>query len=226
MINSLLRTLQEEKGKFDELWIDVEKICDQMDIEIRIPNAALRSMKRHNAEESAKDFFNRTIFVPGINVVHDDLSVRFAKNNGEDILSLYSLFPAYSNNEETRLVEILKKLTQKSTHEVSGEVRLWRQFSKEISAQTSMELFTKCDEDAFPLINMGISALVIIGVSNATCERSFSSLRRLKSWLRTTMSQNRLTGLALMSIHRDINISFDTVINRFSQCARRLKLLM
>ena len=45
-------------------------------------------------------------------------------------------------------------------------------------------------------------------VSIANSERSFSNLRRLKTWLRQNMTQKRLTHLALMSIHSDI---LDTV---------------
>ena len=32
-------------------------------------------------------------------------------------------------------------------------------------------------------------------------ERSFSTLRRLKTYLRTTMSQERLNGLALLNVY-------------------------
>ena len=40
-------------------------------------------------------------------------------------------------------------------------------------------------------------------ISAASCERSFSCLRRLKTWLRSTMTQKRFTHLALLSTHRD-----------------------
>lgn len=41
-------------------------------------------------------------------------------------------------------------------------------------------------------------------VSAADSERSFSTLRRLKTYLRGTMSQQRLTHLALMNVHQNI----------------------
>ena len=43
-----------------------------------------------------------------------------------------------------------------------------------------------------------------IGVSSATAERSFSSLRRIKTYLRSTMTQERLSNLALLYIEQDI----------------------
>ena len=45
-------------------------------------------------------------------------------------------------------------------------------------------------------------------VSVASSERSFSALRRLKTWLRNTVTQRRLTHLALLHLHQDI---LDTV---------------
>jgi hypothetical protein len=34
----------------------------------------------------------------------------------------------------------------------------------------------------------------------------FSALRRLKQWNRTTMVEDRLSGLALLHIHRNVNV--------------------
>jgi len=38
---------------------------------------------------------------------------------------------------------------------------------------------------------------------SAECERLFSTLRRLKTYLRATMNSERESGLALMNIHYD-----------------------
>ena len=39
--------------------------------------------------------------------------------------------------------------------------------------------------------------------TNAVSERSASAMRRLKNWLRSTMSQERLNHCMLLSIHKD-----------------------
>lgn len=43
----------------------------------------------------------------------------------------------------------------------------------------------------------------------ATAERSFSALRRVKTYLRSTMSQKRLTHVMLLHVHKDITASLD-----------------
>jgi len=67
-----------------------------------------------------------------------------------------------------------------------------------------------------------MSILVTLPVSTASSERSFSTLKRLKSYLRNSTSENRLTGLALMSIHRSISIDTEEVINNFANLPRKL----
>ena len=59
---------------------------------------------------------------------------------------------------------------------------------------------------------------------SATAERSFSVLRRLKTYMyvRSTMNNDRLSSLALMHIHRDFSVDLDKVMEKFvSAKARR-----
>lgn len=50
-------------------------------------------------------------------------------------------------------------------------------------------------------------------MSTETAERSFSSLRRLKNYMRSTMTKSRLNGLALLNIHNNKYIDIDEVVN-------------
>ena len=52
-------------------------------------------------------------------------------------------------------------------------------------------------------------------VTTATAERFFSHLRRLKTYMRATMSEERLTGLALIQAHKHMNINIDNIIDAF-----------
>ena len=50
-------------------------------------------------------------------------------------------------------------------------------------------------EEAFPVLRECLLIVMTLGTSTATVEGSFSSLRRLKMYLRSTMSQQRLDVL-------------------------------
>ena len=45
--------------------------------------------------------------------------------------------------------------------------------------------------------------VLIMPATNAASERSFSALRRLKTYLRSTMQQSRLNNIMLLSINKD-----------------------
>lgn len=60
-------------------------------------------------------------------------------------------------------------------------------------------------KEAFPILRECLMVALTFGTSNATVERSFSSLRQIKTYLRSTMSQERLDSLALLSIERSFS---------------------
>lgn len=43
--------------------------------------------------------------------------------------------------------------------------------------------------------------LLVMPATNVTSERSFSAMRRLKTYLRSTMGQERLNNLVILHIH-------------------------
>lgn len=58
-------------------------------------------------------------------------------------------------------------------------------------------------------------------VSSATSERSFSAMRRVKNYLRSTMGDERLSNLSLMHIHRQIAITKNKVLDDFINSKNR-----
>ncbi|PWA45470.1 zinc finger MYM-type protein 1 [Artemisia annua] len=82
-------------------------------------------------------------------------------------------------------------------------------------------------DDCYPNAIIAYRVLLTIPVTVASAERSFSKLKLLKSYLRSTMSQERLNGLALIAIENDIleSVNYDDLISNFaSKNARRIAL--
>lgn len=75
--------------------------------------------------------------------------------------------------------------------------------------KTSLQMFP----DAVKLVRL----LLTLPASSATAERSFSALRRLKTWLRATMGQARLSSVAVCHVHRErlARVSAETVAASF-----------
>lgn len=55
----------------------------------------------------------------------------------------------------------------------------------------------------FDQVETLVRLLLVIPVSSAEAERSFSALRRLQTWLRSTMAQLRLNSIAVCHVHQD-----------------------
>ena len=60
-----------------------------------------------------------------------------------------------------------------------------------------------------------------IPVTTSESERFFSVLKLIKSSLRTTMTNYRLSDLSILKIANDVNISYDDIINDFANLRNR-----
>lgn len=63
--------------------------------------------------------------------------------------------------------------------------------------------------DLYSNLSIALHLLLTLPVTVASGERSFSALKLIKSYLRSSMSQERLRGLALISIERNIRRSLN-----------------
>ena len=64
-----------------------------------------------------------------------------------------------------------------------------------------MESNVRC---IFPAVEKLLKLLLISPASSCKAERSFNALRRLKTWLRSTMTQVRLNNVVVCHVNRDI----------------------
>ena len=63
----------------------------------------------------------------------------------------------------------------------------------------------------FPQVETIVRLLLTIPCSSAEAERSFSGLRRLKTYLRNSMSQARLNHLAILHVHQEMTDGIDVL---------------
>ncbi len=68
-----------------------------------------------------------------------------------------------------------------------------------------------------------VSLLLLVPATNAISEHSFSAMRRIKNYLRSTMHQARLNALMIMNVHKDLTDKLDLhyTANEFSSSEYR-----
>jgi len=79
----------------------------------------------------------------------------------------------------------------------------------------------------FPNLYKMIQIALTLPISSATCERSFSAMRKIKTWLRTSIHQKKFNELSILYIEKDKTkaLSNEAILNTFNkQCNRIIKL--
>ena len=92
---------------------------------------------------------------------------------------------------------------------------------KMVSSEIAEKLIDSGAAELMPNIFCAVVILGTMPVSSCEAERSFSTLRRIKNYMRTTTGQNRLSSLTLLHFERDIvnkilRNDMDSLINTFA----------
>jgi hypothetical protein len=105
-----------------------------------------------------------------------------------------------------------------SEEEVLNEYNQWKAFcmklNKDDRPQTSLQAL---DIVSGRLSNTKslLHIFCTLPISTCTPERAFTAIKLIKNYLRNRMTDERLTALALMYIHPEIDIYIEQVIDRF-----------
>ena len=72
-----------------------------------------------------------------------------------------------------------------------------------VAAQIAAEFVSKETKQLMPNLFKVVKLLATMPISSCEAERSFSTLRRVKNHMRTTMGQDRLSALNVIPMHRE-----------------------
>lgn len=234
LAEDLTKEIKTMRQNIDNVFSVMFKILEDkskyLDIEICIPRICKRQTNRYNIlSNSVEEYFKITICIPFLDYVIEQLNTRFIEH--KSILKGFQLLfinELDNNNEILELIDFYKDSDDLSEPDiVIAEIKMWKNVLKRTEVdkkpKTVIQYLQFCDEDLFPNVNKLLKLLCILPVTTCTSERSFSSLRRLKTYLRSTVSEDRLNGLAMLSIHRSEVLTPDDIIEELIKKNRRLK---
>lgn len=185
--------------------------------------------------QSAYELFRIKYFLPVVDQAIASLTTRFEQYKSyQKIFGFLFTYHALRSLDDKNLksscccLQTALKKDEKSDidgNELYVELKLLQNFiSKENLGPVDILNFLK-RTDCFPNATIAYRILLTIPVTVASAERSFSKLKLLKSYLRSTMTQERLSGLAMIAIENDIleKVSYEDLIEDFiSRNARRM----
>ena len=227
-VSLLLLTIEELRTQIDathsnfyEMAVDLAK---EGNISPSKPRTAGRQVHRENVPaETTSEYFKRAVTTPFLDQLMAQIRSRFSEGNLDALDALYAMPHSVISQPDWK--EKFSRFLNKYKEDLPDpdfldcELRMWNLHCaniKDTLPSLLEELFPHTDHFSFPNILTALRIFGTIPVTTCTCERSISTLRRLKTFMRSTMGQNRLTSLALMNVHREVKLDVDKIIDRFA----------
>ncbi len=214
-------------------------ICEEINVEAVLKQKRLRSTKRHFSYESHDEPLSdalRKLDVGFFNVVVDAATLAITERfstleNVGNKFEVLTNFPSLADEELAEQCNALVHFEGHSDLDSRELVQEIKNFPHLPSKTMSLiELITfmhdKYLSEIHPNFWTALRIALTLPVTVAQAERSFSKLKLTNSYLRSTMSQERLTGLAIISINHSIGeqISYDDIFDDFaSRKARKVR---
>lgn len=234
-LSLLLKNMRENsETKFQELFIIARKLTEEIGEEIKTPRIANRQTHRENYQcNSPEEYYRIAVFIPFIDHFISKLDQRFLKH--KLVLSkIQNIIPnMIVNLNETEIKETVEVISMQWPNMLTtsniickNEVLLWQQkwIDVDEKPRTFFDALQLCNEVLFSNTYAILKIGATLPVTVSSVERSFSTLKRIINYLRNSTGESRLNGLALLSIHREVPIKIEEVIDRFAQKNRRMAL--
>ncbi|XP_042913321.2 52 kDa repressor of the inhibitor of the protein kinase-like [Parasteatoda tepidariorum] len=223
--------------EFTAIFTKAEHICEELGIEMNRPRVASRQVHRSNLpSENAEEFFRRSLFIPYLDSIISSLKDRFSSTQRK-AFSLLQLHPnAMTKLEKASYLEVSKDiytmykdlLSPNFITEATTWYEMWMNRDNSCESLEYVDLVVEATP-FYPALVEAMKIGLTLPATTCTIERTFSTMRRIKTWNRSAMNHERLSSLCMLSVHKkrikDDSEFIENIINRFGQQARRLQFL-
>lgn len=235
-ISAVIDFLQDfrEHG-FNAAKIDAREIAEKTEVEMIWPEVRQKKTKRQfdyeGTEETtstAEEHFRREFFLHLVDTALATTRERFSYM--QDFFKLYGFLYSTEMMKSTvqggSLDECCNRFEKTMDDVDAGDLKMEitgavRSFPPQISSPLEILNYIYKENllDLYPNLSIALRLLLTLPVTAASGERSFSTLKRLKTYLRSTMSQERPSSLAVISIEHEIveTLDTDSIITRFAE---------
>ncbi|CAH1722585.1 zinc finger MYM-type protein 1-like [Aphis gossypii] len=229
MAQQTINTFKDSRtqDKFNSLWIETQDIVEKYDLEeAKLPRERKIPMKIGGGRSqqnsiNIKDYYLINIFYVVLDIIIVDIEERFKENNLTLLNSMNDVLT--SDLPDVASYNLLSNTYDINNSELQSEVNIFNRMFKQ-SQNDVKETALNCRisyilsnniQVGFPLYVQILKLFLTLPTNTSTCERSFSTLKRIKTYLRSTTGQDRLNNLAILYVHRNQEVNKDEVIKEF-----------
>lgn len=192
-------------------WVGVVLVPQKQRIQRNRPNVPA---------DNAKDYWQRKMHLPFVDHLIDELDTRLPA--GSNRYNAQYLLPqnlqALNDNVADELFDTFQQDIAVSRQQFYHEINRWKaRWTLTAEKPNSISgIIAVTNTDLYPGVKACLLVLLSMPVSTATAERSFSMMRRIKTYLRSTMTTDRMSGLGLLNIYQETEINLDRVADVFA----------
>lgn len=229
IIDSFREIEAESKNEFQKIFLTAKEVAERHQIEIRKPRYSGRP-RSDGTNIEIDMYYHNLLFQPLVQSFCHELEERFQKHR--NILESFRLILSHNSCTDAELKTgidhilcFYSEFIQVSNTQLLAEIKMWNLKLSKLDEKPSsvVEHIKCCNGVFFPNVLKLLLILVVLPVTNCTLERSFSKLNKIKSTDRSTMTEDRLNGLVLLSIYRDEPIDVNEVMQEMAKSARKIK---
>lgn len=250
LVGSLTDTLKSYRSDctFGELWKEIEELVHHCNISTEAQNKrrpktnlkflnslVMSTVGQRHSEFANNEEFNKSIFYQVLDCLTAEIDRRFSKKNCEIMEGVQSLDPKSPSFLKEEPLLALGKTFESDLEDLKHELHQTRRLllRREKSGERPASLlefvgFLEPYKEVFhELFRLG-KISVVIPVSTASCERSFSALKLIKTHLRTTMADDRLSHLGILSVEsrRAYSINMEDFVKHFASSHQNRRIML
>ena len=178
-------------------------------------------------DQDLESYYRVKFFYMRMDEVIGELTYRFQRRDNDIVCALGEI--CLGENATVEQFDAIANYYNLNSELLQCDHRLFKQFLADypdIDVETASDLVDvlfKHELITFlPQLSLIATIFTSIPATSSTAERSFSTLRRVKSYLRSTMGQTRVSSLAIINIERSyanrlLQESMDRIIDIFGK---------
>ncbi|XP_044306142.1 52 kDa repressor of the inhibitor of the protein kinase isoform X1 [Varanus komodoensis] len=227
-LTAVLHSLNEVMDNIEvyhEFWFEeATNLATKLDLPIKLPGKFSRAQQGNlGSEITPENYYKEALSIPTVEHIIQELKDIFSEQHLRALKCL-SLVPSvmgqlkFNTSEEHHADMYKNDLTNPDT--LSAELHCWRikwkHRGKDIELPTTIyETLHLPDIKFFPNVYSLLKVLCILPVMKVENEKFEIGRRRLKAYLKNTLTEQRSSNLALLNINFDIKHDLDLMVDTY-----------
>lgn len=246
-LTATLKDIRDDGDFFASVVSDATTLCEKCNINCtfqrrrvtRIPrrydDSVVEESVGYRAAIDSNEAFRLHVYLPIMDCLVGELERRFSGSSITVMFGVQALTPKHSSFLQIDKIEAFAELYRGNVEDIGHEIyqlkRLFQrttEHSEKLLTLVDLACFLQPYKLAFHHLYRLLSIAIVLPVTSAGCERSFSALKLIKSYLRSTMCDSRLSNIGVLSVEsrRAELLNLDNFVDEFDARHHNRKLML